>query len=168
MEFYQVIQNRRSIRGYRPDPVPDDALARIAEAVYLAPSAHNRQPYKFMFIRNEKMRDKICGVYQQSWLRTAPVIVVALGDETQAWRRLEGDTILGTDVGIAMEHLQLATFAEGMASCWICSFPRTAMKYATGADGDWVPFAIAPLGYAADAPGQRSLKPRSELFEVID
>lgn len=168
MEFYKVIQNRRSIRGYRPDPVPDESLARIAEAVYLAPSAHNNQPYKFMFIRNMKMRDKICGVYQQPWLRSAPVIVVALGDEEQAWRRLEGDSILGVDIGIAMEHLQLAAFAEGLASCWICSFPRTAMKYAAGVTGSWTPVAIAPLGYADCIPGKRSPKQRSELFEVID
>lgn len=169
MEFYEVIQRRRSIRSYKADPVPDASIARIAESIYLAPSAHNKQPYKFMFVRNASMRGKICGALStQPWLKTAPMIVVALGNEKEAWHRIEGDSILGADIGIAMEHLQLAAAAEGLASCWVCAFPVTAMNYAVGAEGDWRVFAVAPLGYANMNPVKRPSKHRSELFEVID
>ena len=46
MDFYDVIKKRRSIRSYKSDPVPEKALKRIAEAVHLAPSACNMQPWK--------------------------------------------------------------------------------------------------------------------------
>ena len=53
MEFYDVIRLRRSIRSYRPVPVPEDALERIAEAVNMAPTACNRQPFRIIVVKPE-------------------------------------------------------------------------------------------------------------------
>ncbi|MFQ5835816.1 MAG: nitroreductase family protein [bacterium] len=44
MDLYQVIKTRRSIRSYRPDPIPEEKLNRVLEATRLAPSGNNRQP----------------------------------------------------------------------------------------------------------------------------
>jgi len=60
MEIYQAIKTRRSVRSYKPDPVPEEILKRLFEAVRLAPSAHNAQEYKFVLVKNpEKKGDKI-------------------------------------------------------------------------------------------------------------
>ena len=66
MEFYDVIRLRRSIRSYRPVPVPEDALERIAEAVDMAPSACNRQPYRILVVKDPEKRAAICRVYKAS------------------------------------------------------------------------------------------------------
>ena len=48
MEFYDAIRTRRSVRGYRSDPIPDDVLNRVLDAARHAPSGSNRQPTRFI------------------------------------------------------------------------------------------------------------------------
>lgn len=171
MEFYETIRTRRSARGYQPEkPVPNESLARIAEAIDLAPSACNRQPVKFLFVRNPELRAKICGVYQAAWLKEAPVIAVVLGCDEKAWHRLEGDSIVPVDAAIAMEHFMLAAAAEGLGTCWICAFRRDEMDKILGVAGSpWRSVAISPLGYAkAGAVGPLFRKNVQEMVQVID
>ena len=80
MEFYKTISERRSIRNYSNRPVPEDSLKRIAEAVTLAPTACNRQPFKILAVRNAELRAAICAACPRRFLPEAPVILVALGD----------------------------------------------------------------------------------------
>ena len=68
MDFYEVVNKRRSIRGYKPDAVPEDALRRIGEAVRTAPTACNRQPYQILLVRNPEKRAALAKVYPQKWL----------------------------------------------------------------------------------------------------
>jgi len=168
MEFYETVKQRRSIRGYRSEPVPAAALERIGEAVRLAPSACNRQPWLFRVLVKSELREKVCGVYTQTWLREAPAIVVALGNQDECWKRLEGTPSTDIDIGIAMEHLVLAAAAEGLGSCWICAFDRKKMADALGIMTPWSVVAITPLGYAKAAPQQLQRKSLREIFAVIE
>ncbi|MHC4787807.1 MAG: nitroreductase family protein, partial [Planctomycetota bacterium] len=52
MEFYEVIESRRSVRAYVSEPVEDEKLDRVLNAARLAPSAANRQPVRFYAIRD--------------------------------------------------------------------------------------------------------------------
>jgi len=72
MDFREVILNRRSRRGFRSDPIPEESLRRIAEAVAHAPTACNRQPIKILLVKNPAIREKICSVYTRDWLKEAP------------------------------------------------------------------------------------------------
>lgn len=54
MDLMEIIRNRRSIRKYRSDEIPQPDLNEVFEAVQLAPSANNLQPWKFILIRNDK------------------------------------------------------------------------------------------------------------------
>ena len=168
MEFYDVLKARRSIRGYLQKDVPDDSLAKIMEAVRLAPTACNKQPFKILLVKNSGTREKICGVYTQKWLAQAPVIAVALANESQAWHRLEGDSAANIDVSIAMEHFVLAAAEEGLGTCWICAFNRLALDLALEIAPPWKSFAISPLGYANAEPRNNLSKSVDELFEVIN
>ena len=60
MEFYEVLKTRRSIRSYKPDAVSDQQLQKLAEAVNLAPTACNKQPFKLLLVRDPAMRKTIC------------------------------------------------------------------------------------------------------------
>ena len=53
MSFHELAARRISVRGYRPDPVPPDVLARILETARMAPSAANRQPWHIVVLRAE-------------------------------------------------------------------------------------------------------------------
>ena len=168
MEFYDVIGKRRSIRSYKPDAVPDEALRRIGEAVRSAPTACNRQPNRMWIVRNPEKRAALAKIYAQKWFAEAPAIAVIAGCESEAWHRLEGDTIVNVDVAIAMEHFMLAATAEGLGCCWICAFRRAEADKVLGLDPKYHAVAMSPLGYPAAAPGPFVRKPLGELFEVVD
>jgi len=59
LEMLDTIRRRRSIRNYKSDPIPKDVLDKLLEALRLAPSAGNRQPYKFIFVQDEEIRKKL-------------------------------------------------------------------------------------------------------------
>ena len=94
MDVSEAIRKRRSIRQYKPDPVPEDVLHRLLERVHLAPSAQNRQPWTFIVVRDEEKRGQVAAAchfdrpngttHTQAWIAEAPVIVVACGSEREA------------------------------------------------------------------------------------
>jgi nitroreductase len=60
MDVLEAIRTRRSVRKYKPTSIPDDVLGRVLEAVSLAPSAKNFQPWKFILIRDPELKAKAC------------------------------------------------------------------------------------------------------------
>ena len=93
MEFFDLISNRYSVRAYQSDPVEDEKLAKILEAARLAPSAVNRQPWRFL-VREESIT-----------LSTDD-----LNDSYGISKRL--------DCGIAMLHIEVACRVHGIAGGW--------------------------------------------------
>ncbi len=66
LDFYQVITTRRSIRKYKSSPVEEEKLQRILEMARLAPSARNYQPWHFIVIRDEKIKNGLQSVYDRN------------------------------------------------------------------------------------------------------
>ena len=167
MDFYEVIKKRRSIRAYKSEPVPEASLKRISEAVRLAPSACNLQPWSFRIVLNEKIRADICSCYGGKWLSEAPAIIVALGNSETCWKRPEGTPITDIDLGIAMEHIVLASTAEGLATCWICAYKIEEMNKVLNIMHPWSVLAISPLGYPNQEPAEIERKPLKEIFKIV-
>lgn len=165
MQFYDVIATRRSIRAYRDQSVADDVLLRILEAVRLAPSAANRQPWHWYVIRDATLRRQLFPTERHAWVAAAPVIVVGCSQPNDAWvRSYDGKNHADIDVAIAMEHLVLAATAEGLGSCWICAFDPLPIRQVLGLPDQQVPVAITPLGYPAGDPGARIRKAFDEII----
>jgi nitroreductase len=167
MDFYKVLQRRRSIRGYASDPVPEETLGRLYEAISLAPTACNNQPIRFLFVSEPETRRRICACYPRAWLAQAPVIVVALGNPGTAWHRFNGTSAHTIDVAIAMEHLVLAAAAEGLGTCWICAFDQEALRQSLRLPDCWEVVALTPLGRPAVEPGPMTRKPIDDIIERI-
>lgn len=168
MDFYEVLKNRRSIRGFDSQrEIPEAALQRIMQAVQCAPSACNRQPWRFEIVFNEQLRRKIGECYPKTWLLEAPAIVVGMADYSTCWNRLEGTPAAEIDMGIAMEHLVLAAAAEGLGTCWICAFEKARLNAVMNVEKTWSVEAITPLGYANSEPRNLSYKSLDEIFKVV-
>ena len=165
MEYYHAVSSRRSIRKYRPDPVPPQALHRIFEAVREAPSAKNIQPWKFILVKDPENRKRLVeACNKQAFLAEAPLVVVACGWPAQAYHRMGGSlSSLPIDLGIAMEHLVLAATAEGLGTCWIGAFTESAVKEILQVPPEASVVALTPLGLPADVPAPRPRKPLAEI-----
>ena len=168
MEFYDVLKTRRSIRAYKPDAVPENALRKIAEAVNLAPTACNKQPFQLLLVRNPEIRKTICANCRFEFLAQAPVIAVMLTNESASWTRFEGNPAADIDASIAMEHLVLAAAAEGLGTCWICAFSRPQMNDALKIASPWSAFALSPIGFANGEPRPFTRKPLSEVVKLVE
>jgi nitroreductase len=136
-QFYELLHRRRSIRKYKPDPIPQSLLEKILHAAIEAPSGKNRQNWRFYVLQGKK-RDEYLKYSQKSWqgikdilekrlkpslyqfterffytLGDAPVIILCYSHNDAEERYL---TSIGS-VYMAVENMNLAAFAEGLGAC---------------------------------------------------
>lgn len=163
MEFYEVLKKRRSIRKYKKVPLEQDRIDRILEAVRIAPSAANFQPWHFLVIHDENVKLALKEAYGREWFYSAPVIICACGEPSKAWVRRDGKNYTDVDVAIAFEHLVLAAAAEGLATCWVGAFDPSVVRRVLGLPDGIEPIAMTPLGYPDEAPRPFSRKSTAEI-----
>ena len=159
MDVFEAIRTRRSIRKYVQKPIPDDKLEMIFEAARLAPSAANRQPWRFVVVQDINRKKALAGVANnQTFLADAAAIVVAVGDPEVSARWHERDPM------IAIEHMALAAAALGYGTCWIGAFDEDAVKRLLKIPARIRIVALLPIGLPDEAPAPRPRKELSEIF----
>lgn len=164
MEFSEVIARRYSVRGFKPDPVEEDKLRRVLEAARLAPTACNRQPFRFVVLRTAGREPEMRRIYDRAWFAQAPVVICACAIPARAWVRRDGRNYADIDVAIAMDHLVLAATDLGLGTCWIAAFDIDAVREILHLPREVEPIALTPLGYPAVPPGP---KDRQELSALV-
>jgi nitroreductase len=164
MEFFELIQNRYSVRAYQPKPVENKKLTKILEAARLAPTAANRQPFRLIVTKTAGKVEELRGVYKREWFVQAPLVICACGVANEAWMRVDGKTYLDVDVAIVVDHLILAARNEGLGTCWIAAFNQLAARELFSLPDEIEPIILTPLGYPADTP---SLKERKSIDQLV-
>jgi nitroreductase len=77
----EAIEKRRSIRKYRPDPIPDEFITELLHAARLAPSGCNAQPWRFKIVKEPDIKEKLAqAAYNQLFIAEAPVVIVCCAD----------------------------------------------------------------------------------------
>ena len=168
MKYYELIESRESIRLYDANrKVPEDVLKRILNAGRLAPSAANKQPWRFLLVSSDEMLAEIRKCYKGEWFQNAPHILIVKGDKNEAWTRsADSYNSLETDLTIAMDHMILAAENEGIGTCWIAAFDPAALRSALNLLPEEEVFAITPLGYTPEGFEKKADKKRKSLDEV--
>ncbi|MBE0481712.1 MAG: nitroreductase family protein [Dehalococcoidia bacterium] len=162
MEFMEVVRKRRSIRRYKPNPVPAELIRQMLEAGRLAPSWANTQCWHFVVVTDEEVRMKI-GEAGMRFVGRAPVIIVVCADPEKPGYKGDIPNYL-VDVGIVMDHMILAATDLGLGTCWIGGFHEHVVKDALGVPENMRVVAMTPLGYADQEPEAR---PRKALTEIV-
>jgi nitroreductase len=143
--------------------VEQEKLQRILEAVRLAPSGSNRQPWKFVVVRDPEIRERLVPACSgQQFVGQAPVVIAGVGLMPDRTMRCDipGDPV---DLAIAMEHLALAAAAEGLGTCWIGAFYQDQVRQVLGIPDTVKVVQMMTLGYPADEPRPKSRKGLSEI-----
>lgn len=129
MNILELSEKRFSARKYTAEPVAQSDLDYIMECVRLAPSAVNKQPWKFVIVRSEEAKQKLWRAYDREWFRTAPLYIVCMKNNNACWTRSYDDKKHGdVDVAIATEHLCLAATERGLGTCWVCNYDTSIMN----------------------------------------
>ena len=173
MDVFEAINTRRSVRSYKSEPIPESALEKVLDVMRQAPSAGNRQPWRFIIVRDARLRQAMvseCGA--KEFLKQAPVVIVACGIDKEAWHGVGGRrdaSAVDIDVAIAIDHLTLAAVAEGLGTCWIAAFNEVCFKKLLKVPKDVKIVAVTPLGFPASSDLIRPLndekrKSRDDIF----
>ncbi len=164
MEFKDIIQKRRSVREFTDEPVSDEKLRRVLEAARLAPSASNRQAWKFVVVKDSNKRKALTqAANNQAFVGQAPIIIVAVALKPERIMAC-GIPSYAVDLAIAMEHVVLAAVDEGLGTCWIGAFSQENVRRIMGIPDKYKVVTVMPMGYPA---GEMAAKPRKPIEEVV-
>lgn len=159
MNFLELVKQRYSCRAYKPLGVEKEKLKYILECVRLAPSAVNKQPWRFRIVSKEEDKARLQQCYNRDWFKTAPMYVVASVLHDEEWVRSDGKHHGDIDIAIAVEHLCLAATEQGLATCWVCNFDAVLCKELFNLSDNEEPAVLIPLGYAEDEVKPKNRKP---------
>ena len=185
MNTLEAIAGRRSIRKFKDTPIPGEAIETILNAGIQAPSAKNRQPWRFVIVKEDKrvemvrvmrasldlLEERGIDTGSAKWtanvMEQAPVTVFVLnthGKHTPGapWED-EMDVVDVQSIGAAIQNMLLAALDLGLGSLWICD-----VLYAHDSLCDWLGrkewmIAAISFGYPDEQPGPRPRKSMDEL-----
>lgn len=164
MDVFEAINKRRSIRKYKETPVEDEKLEMILEAARIAPSAANRQEWKFIVVKNKETREKLVeAANNQVFVGEAPVIIVACSTESERVMPC-GQYAYTVDLAIAVSFMILEATEQGLGTCWLGAYDEEKVRRILNIPERVRVPAIFTLGHADEEPHQR---PRKLLNEII-
>ncbi|MCW8943612.1 MAG: 5,6-dimethylbenzimidazole synthase [Sedimenticola sp.] len=172
---YKTIYTRRDVRGqFKPDPIPDDVLARILQAAHHAPSVGFMQPWNFLLIRSQEIKQKVHDLFKQANQEAGQMFKQEEQRQTYRTLKLEGilesplnlvitcdreragPTVIGRTHDMAMDvyssvcavqNLWLAARAEGLGVGWVSIFDRLELKKCLNLPSQVTPVAYLCIGY---------------------
>ena len=158
MDVSQAIKSRRSIRLYQEKEIEKEKLDKVLEAARLAPSANNRQEWKFIVVKDKDTRERVADAASgQTFIGQAPIVIVACATESQSIMTC-GQPRYTVDVSIAMSFMILQAQEVGLGTCWIGAFNESSVKEILGIPDDIRVVAITPLGYPIQEPAASQRK----------
>lgn len=149
--FWELIKGRRSVRRYAPRPVPEEVVWKLLEAARWAPSAHNRQPWRFVLVQEPARRRRLAEEMANRWqadlladgadpeiaqqrasislarITQAPLVLLpcldlAALDHYPDRQRQQAEWQMGVQsVALACQNLLLTAHFYGLAACWMCA-----------------------------------------------
>ncbi|MCF7954959.1 MAG: nitroreductase family protein [Phycisphaerae bacterium] len=167
MDFLKLAEKRQSVRGYLEKPVERDKIERCLQAARLAPSACNSQPWKFVVIDDEELKNKVASATYSNLVSInrfsaqAPVLVLVISEKQKLSAKLaslvKNRQLKMIDIGIAAEHFCLQAAEEGIGTCMMGWFAdRKVNKLLQIPKNKRVELVIS-VGY----PGSEQIRPKN-------
>ena len=191
MNTLDAIAARRSIRRFKADPIPQDTLQIILSAASQAPSGKNRQPWRFIVVKQDKRPELIRIMRQQiakaktrgedlgssEWttnvMEQASVTVFIFNpDGVRPWLahsidQMFTDVVDIQSIGAAIQNMLLAALELGIGSLWICDvfYAYEELCNWLGEKGEMI--AAVSFGYPDESPAARPRKPFNEVVRIL-
>jgi nitroreductase len=177
LDFKDVVNSRRSIRTYIDKDISDELIYKILEYGHSAPSAGNIQPWEFIIVKSEEIKNKIVdttfignnenGIKKQDWMLSAPVFIVICGNKKKSYDRYGKkalETLIYLDVSACIENMILGAVDLGLASCYVSGFREKDLSRVLNLPETHEVIGILPIGYSSEVCFSR---PKIDLNEII-
>jgi len=193
MDLYDAIKGRRDIRSYfKPDPIPDEVLAKILLAAHLAPSVGYSQPWNFIIIRDENIKRKVKEEVERQRLRyrellgegrrklfdtikiegimEAPINIAVTCDPSRFGPHVLGRITMPETCNystvLAIENLWLAARAENLGMGWVSFLDKNKIKEILGIPSNVEFIAYLTLGYVTKFPERPELEEKGWNYRL--
>lgn len=162
-DLLEAIKNRRSIRIFEDRPVPDDIIEKIIEAGQWAPSACNRQDWKFIIIESREVRDRIMRETTAYFVGKAPLLILVI--YSNRTDNLEyKDHLLSA--AMAIQNMQLVAYSLGLGACCVNNLPiKSRLRKLLNIPRSFDPVALLCMGYPKSIP--RPMKRKEPVENLI-
>lgn len=177
--FLNLAKSRRSIRKYTDQGVSQEVVAKILEAGRLAPSGNNAQPWRFIVIRDQGLKNKlreVAGKYD--FITKAPLVLAVVADPKAKMKSVydkadapsadKPPTIAVIkavrDATIAADHMVMAAQDLGLGTCWVAKYEQEDIKPVLGVPEECYVVTLITVGHAAETPRPTS---RHALAEIV-
>ena len=188
--FLELVKKRRTSWEFKPDPIPDDMIEKIVDAARYSPSGFNSQPWEFVVIKEQELRDKIRDIFAEflpskggkpgmkdpMGFQTAPVWIIVYGDtrvrpfapppvqkNDQNWL-----FVLNSTLAISFQYMHLAAASLGLSTRWVSAIntPPIELKIRTllGIPEAFITYDMMALGTADSQPTSKKMRPLSEVI----
>jgi len=175
--FQWLINNRQSVRGYKPDMVEKEKIDRILEAGRISPSACNAQPWKFIVVDDPELKNKVADATSNRviginhFTKQAPVHIVVVLEpanfNSNFGSLMKDKNLPLIDIGIAAAHLSLQATAEGLGTCILGWFNERTIKKLLNIPKSKRVILVITLGYAAsDELREKKRKTTDEVVSI--
>jgi len=173
MDLMEAIKGRRSIRKYKPDPVPEEVLRTLMEAVRWSPSWANTQCWEVIVVRDPSTKSELATALPKtnpalSSMTEAPLVIVLCGKKgVSGFKKGEASTVKGDwlmfDTGIAMQTLCLTAHTLGLGTVIVGMFDHKKAEEVLRVPQNAEVVAMTPLGYPATEGAAPKRKESSEF-----
>lgn len=166
MKVEEAARRRRSVRSYQEKEIPEGKFERVMDTVRMAPSANNKQDWRFVVVRDEDRKEMICeAARNQRFIKEAPIVVAGVATEPEYVMSCDipGGIV---DVAIALDHLSLKAAEEGLGTCWIGAFDQERVKGILNIPEDCEVVSLMTVGYPVRSLEEED-KDRKELEEIV-
>lgn len=164
MELLELAQKRYSVRGYSAQKPAAEDIEYIMECARMAPSAVNKQPWKFYVCQSDEALVKVRKCYPRDWFNTPQCVIICCINHDEEWvRPNDGHTHGIVDISIAAEHICLAATERGLGSCWVCNFDAQLCHDLFELPETQEPAVLIPIGYATTEPTEKKRKAACDI-----
>lgn len=169
MQFYDVIENRTSIKKFTNSPIQQDKLARMINSAMMSPSWKNNTCYKFILVDNGMEKEKLAASVINSTddagkaILESPMTAVIVADPSESGTVGDRQFYL-VDSAIAMEHFVLAATNEGYGTCWIAALDENKVREALSIPNNYKVIAMTPIGEIAE---QKQHYPKKDVRDYV-
>ncbi|MBQ3055400.1 MAG: nitroreductase family protein [Oscillospiraceae bacterium] len=166
MEFQKLIEERYSVRSFRPEHLGQEVIDRILAAGHKAPTGCNYQPQRILVLNTDESIEKLSSCTKCGF--GAPTAMLVCYHRSETWTRpYDGAHSAPVDAAIVATHLMLAAHDLGVGCCWVMHFDPAAMRAAFHIPNEVEPLALLVMGYpseeAAPLPLHSTVRPMDEV-----
>ena len=163
MDVLAAIEARRSIRRYTDQVLSKEQIEQLLRAAHLAPSARNRQEWKFIAVSDKEKIAQLAEISGQVFLADAPLVIAGVGLEPTRTMRCGVPPAI-VDVTIALTQVSLLAVEMGLGTCWIGGYPQDEVRRLLGVPEEHQLVMLLSVGYPAENPEPR---PRVPFEKVV-